>query len=162
MVIKGGQKKIVLVDLDVVTVAFWDKSENADKGRSLLGQIARGEVAMATPHYLLSHLEKWRHITLKEKIENYYLKNSRVMLTNEDVDERVAKVGLDDKKLLRELQAHGIKEEDAFLVMVSSIFSLDCLVTFNRVHLRKNENTINEVLQKYGIQPIRIVGPEQV
>ena len=84
------------------------------------------------------------------------------MLTNEDVDEMVAKAGLDDKKLLRELQANGIKEEDAFLVMVSSIFSLDCLATFNRVHLRKNENTINEVLRRYGIQPVRIVGPEQV
>ena len=70
MVINGREKKIVLVDLDVVTVAFWDMSENADKGRALLGKIARGEVLMATPYYLLSHLEKWKHITLKEKIES--------------------------------------------------------------------------------------------
>ena len=39
-----------------------------------------------------------------------------------------------------ELEKYGVKSEDAFLVLVSSIFGLDYLVTFNRKHL-KNKKT---------------------
>ena len=155
-------KKKIVVDLDVVTVAKWDKGKNGDLGRSFLLRIKNKEFDVVTPFYLLGHLDKWKHITLKEKIENFYLKNSTTLLTNEDVDEKIEDLGIDDIKILLELQSHDIKEEDAFIVLVTSIFELDYLVTFNRKHLRNKEKEINEILAKNGLKNIKIAGPEEV
>ena len=71
-------KKKIVVDLDVVTVAKWDKGKNGDLGRSFLLRIKNKEFDVVTPFYLLGHLDKWKHITLKEKIENFYLILSEV------------------------------------------------------------------------------------
>ena len=156
------KKKKILVDLDVVTVAYWDKSENGDLGRELVSKVKRKRLDMATPLYLLQHLEKWKYIILKEKIEDFYIKNSVILLTNEDVDSKIDKLAIDDGKILLELQSLGVKEEDAFIVLITSIFHLDCLVTLNRRHLKSKENEINKVLKKNGISTIKIVGPEEV
>jgi len=158
---KNAKKKII-VDLDVVTVAKWDKSKNGDLGRNFLLRVTHKEFAMLTPFYLLGHLDKWEHITLKEQIEDFYLKNSVVLLTNEDVDAKIDNMGIDDERILLELQSNHIKEEDAFIVLVASLFEIDYLVTFNRIHLRNKEKQINEVLKKNGLKTIGIVGPEEV
>lgn len=155
-------KKKILIDLDVVTVAKWDKGRNGDLGREFLLRIEDKEFNVVTPFYLLAHLDKWKHIRLKEEIENFYLKSSVTLLTNEDVDERIDGLGIDDIKILMELQSHNIKEEDAFIVLVTSIFELDYLVTFNRKHLRNKEKEINEILNKNGLKSIKIAGPEEV
>ena len=154
------QKKKILIDLDVVTVAFWDKGTNGDLARKFLLRIRQKELLMITPHYLLEHLTKWRYITLKEQIEDFYIKNSNKLLTNEDVDERIDELKIDDIKIL--LESKDIKEEDAFIVLVTSIFYLDYLVTFNRKHLRNKEKEINETLKKNGFKTVKIVGPEEV
>ncbi len=150
-----------LSDLDVVTVAFWDKGKNGNLGRGLVLRIKQKELDMITPFYLLEHLTKWRHITLKEQIEDFYIKNSSKLLTNEDVDTKIDELGIDDIRVLLELQSKGIKEDDAFIVLVTSIFDADYLVTFNRKHLRNKEKEINEVLKKNELRTIRIVGPEE-
>ena len=156
------QKKKIVIDLDVVTVAKWDKGKNGDLARNFLLRIKQKEFEMHTPFYLLGHLDRWKHITLKEQIEDFYLKNSTVLLTNEDVDAQIDSLGIDDVKILLELQSNNIKEEDAFIVLVASIFELYYLVTLNRRHLRNKEKEINEVLRKYGLRTIKIVGPEEV
>lgn len=155
-------KKNIIIDLDVVTVAFWDKGKNGNLGRRLVQRIKQKELDMITPFYLLEHLTKWKHITLKEQIENFYIKNSSNLLTNEDVDAKIDELGIDDIKVLLELQSMDIKEEDAFLVLITSIFDLDYLVTFNRKHLRDKKREVNEVLKKNGLRTIKIVGPEEV
>lgn len=155
-------KKKIIVDLDVVTVAFWDRGANGESARKFLSRIKQKELLIITPYYLLEHLTKWKYITLKEQIEDFYIKNSNKMLTNEDVDERIGELKIDDVKILLELQSKDIKEEDAFIVLVTSIFYLDCLVTFNRKHLRNKEKEINEILKKNGIKTVKIVGPEEV
>ncbi len=156
------QKKKILVDLDVITVAKWDKSKNGDIGRKLVSKIEKKEFELVTPFYLLEHLVKWKHILLKEQIEDFYIKNSTKVLTNEDVDDKIDELSIDDVKILLELHSHNIKEEDAFIVLVTSIFELDCLVTFNRKHLRNKEKEINKSLVKNGLKDIKIVGPEEV
>ncbi|MEK6946007.1 MAG: hypothetical protein AABX32_00205 [Nanoarchaeota archaeon] len=153
------QKKKIMIDLDVVTMAKWDKSHNGDIGREFLSRTEEFEIV--TPFYLLGHLDKWKHITLKEQIENFYLKNSTTLLTNEDIDYEIGNLGIDDVKILLELQSKDVKEEDAFIVLVTSIFKLDYLVTFNRKHLRGKEKEINEILRKNGIKTIKIAGPEE-
>ena len=155
-------KKKIIVDLDVVTVAKWDKGKNGDLGRKFLLRIEQKELDMTTPFYLIGHLDKWEHVTLKEQIEDFYLKNSAAMLTNEDVDAKIDSLGVDDVSILLELQSNDIKEEDAFIAMAASLFEIDYLVTLNRKHLRNKEGKINEVLKKNGLKAIRIVGPERV
>ena len=56
----------------------------------------------------------------------------------------------------------GVKEEDVVLVVISSIFDIDYLVTFNRKHLKSKEKEINEVLRKNGIKCIKIILPSEL
>ena len=156
-------KKKIIVDLDVVTVSIWDKKgENVRLAVEFIDRVKQKEFEVITPFYLLEHLIKWKYVTLKEKIEEFYLKNSDSLLTNEDVDERIDSLEIDDEKILLELQSNNVKEEDAFIALITSIFKLDYLVTFNRRHLKNKKNQINEVLKKHGLAAIKIVGPEEV
>ncbi|MBS3096385.1 hypothetical protein J4480_03000 [Candidatus Woesearchaeota archaeon] len=155
-------KQKIIIDLDVVTVGKWDKGEFGDVARRLIKRVGNKEFELITPFYLIEHLVKWDNIQLKEKIENFYLKESTKLLSNEDVDIKIEELGVDDKRLLNELKNHNIKEEDAFIVLFTAIFDLDYLITFNRVHLRNNKETINEVIKKNGLKSIKIVGPEEV
>ena len=88
------QKKKIIIDLDVITVAKWDKSNNGDTGRKLVSKIEKKEFELVTPFYLLEHLVKWKHITLKEQIEDFYIKNSTKILTNEDVDDKINELSI--------------------------------------------------------------------
>ncbi|MBI2542349.1 hypothetical protein HYV80_06585 [Candidatus Woesearchaeota archaeon] len=155
-------KKKIIVDLDVITVGKWDKGSYGDMARNLIRRIENKEFQLITPAYLLEHLIKWRNVPLKEKIEEFYLKESTKLLSDEDVDIKIGELGIDDNALLIELKNHNVKEEDAFIVMVASIFDLDCLITFNRVHLKNKKEAINEVLKTNGVRTIHIVGPEEV
>jgi len=154
-------KKTIMIDLDVVTVGKWDRGNYGDMARELIRRAEKKEFQVITPFYLIEHLTKWKNIPLKEKIEDFYIKQSSKILTNEDVDDKIEELGINDKLLLRELKDDNIKEEDAFIVMVTSIFELDCLVTFNRIHLKSKKESINEVLKKNGLKPIKIAGPEE-
>lgn len=155
-------KNKIVIDLDVVTVGKWDAGKNGEMARSLIKRIENKEFELVTPFYMIEHLVRWHNIQLKEKIEEFYLKESTKLLSNEDVDIKIKELGIDDKLLLNDLKNHGVKEEDAFIVMVASIFNLDCLITFNRIHLKNKKESINEVLKKYGIRTIKISGPEEV
>jgi len=156
------EKQKILIDLDVVTVGKWDKGENGDLARGLMSRIESKEFHVVTPFYLLEHVMKWENEWLREEIENFYITESLTMLTNDDIDAKIGEWDIDDKKILQELQSHNIKEEDAFIVMVTSIFDLDYLITFNRTHLKNKKETINEVLKKNGARTIAIIGPEEV
>ena len=155
-------KKKILIDLDVVTVGRWDAGKYGDIARKLLKRTGNKEFDLVTPSYLIGHLLKWHNIQLKEKIEEFYLQESTKILSNEDVDIKIERLEIDDKALLNDLKNHDIKEEDAFIVMVTAIFDLDYLITFNKIHLKNKKEAINEVLKKHGLAAIKIVGPEEV
>ncbi len=62
--------------------------------------------------------------------------------------DRIEGLELDDKEIVAELERHHIKEEDATLIVLTSIFNLDALVTYNKKHLRNKSKVINKVFQK--------------
>lgn len=151
--------KRILIDLDVVTVAIWDKKEDAIE---FINRIASGEFILYTPFILLDLVGKWKHQKLREQILNFYDNNSDVIITTKSYEEKIIKIKVDDKKLTKELLSSSIKEEDVLLIIFTSIFDLDYLVTFNRKHLLGKAKIINEVLKKYGIKTIKIVSPKDV
>ena len=152
----------ILVDLDVVTVGSWDKGSNGDLARKLMSRLKNKEFYLVTPFYLLEHVLKWENQWLKESIENFYLKCSDLLLTNDDIDAKIEDRNIDDKNILLGLQSHNIKEEDSFIVLVTALFDLDYLITFNRVHLKNKKKIISEVLKENGLKQINIAGPEEV
>jgi len=156
-------KRKIIVDLDVVTVSIWDKKgENVELAIRFINRIKNKEFYVLTPFFLLELVSKWRYSQLKDHIEEFYLKFTDKMLSNEDVDEKIDLIAIDDEKIITELKNKDVKGEDSLLALVASIFEVEYLITFNRVHLKNKKDAINEVLKKNGLRTIKIAGPEEV
>lgn len=151
-------KKKIIVDLDVVTIAFWDKKDES----KLIEGIKSGRFAMLTPYIILEHLSKWNHRKLADEIARFYEVYSFQITTAQNILDKADDKYIEYRKLLMELVGIGVKEEDVVLVIVASIFDADYLVTFNRKHLKNNEVKINEVLKKNGLKAIKIVLPSEL
>jgi predicted nucleic acid-binding protein len=139
---------------------MWDKSDKASEANRLLFRIKNKEFNAITPSFLLSLLSRWDYSRLVEEITDFYEKHTEI-LTNKDIDERINEVGIDDRAVLEELKKQNIKDEDALLIFVASIFEADFLVTFNRKHLLNKKEKINEVLRKNGLRTIGIIEPSE-
>jgi hypothetical protein len=158
---KKGKKKII-IDLDIVTVAKWDKGKNGDLGRAILIRIEKKEFKMLTPYVILDLITEWRHTELSKKIKEFYEFYSTKIISVINLEEKINKIKLDRKGLTAELASYNIKNEDIILVIIASIFDVDYLATFNRKHLKNNEVKINNALQKYGLKNIKIVLPDEI
>ena len=155
-------KKQIMIDLDVVTVTVWDKQGlNVQRALDFVQRVKKREFFVITPFFLLELVSKWKHSRLKDHIENFYIKNTDRMLTNVDIDEKIESMSIDDYSLLEKLRHIGIKGEDSLLALAASIFDAEYLVTFNRIHLKRNKDKINEVLKENGLRTIKIIGPEE-
>ena len=153
----------IIIDLDVVTVSIWNKKgEQIKIANKFIERVKNREFYVITPFFLLELVSKWKYSQLKDYIEDFYLKFTNRMLSNEDLDEKIDSLNIDDKKIIEELKNKEIKGEDSLLVLVTSIFDADYLVTFNRIHLKNKKEAINEVLKKNGLKTIKIAGPEEV
>lgn len=155
-------KKKVIVDLDVTTVAKWDKGKNGDLGRIFIMRVEKGEFEMLTPYIILELINEWGHTTLVKEIREFYDIYSQDIISLINLEEKIIKLNVDRKALTSYLKSYYIKDEDIILVIITSIFDLDYLVTFNRKHLKNNEVKINNVLQKYGLRTIKIVLPDEI
>lgn len=156
-------KEKIIIDLDIVTVSIWDKKgENPKLAEKFIDRVKNKKFYVLTPFFLLELVSKWKYSQLKDYIEDFYIKFTDKMLSNEDLDEKIDSMSIDDKKILNELKNNGVKGEDSLLVLVASIFGADYLITFNRVHLKNKKKIINEVLIKNGLRSIKIAGPEEV
>jgi len=151
-------KKKIIVDLDVVTLAFWDKKDEA----KLIERIKGGKFDMVVSYILLEHLSKWNYRKLAEEISGFYEKYSSQIITAQNILEKTKEGSIEYGNLLMKLINIGVKEEDVILVIIASIFHIDYLITFNRKHLKNNENKINEVLKKNGIKTVKIVLPSEL
>ena len=152
------KSKKIIVDLDVVTLAFWDKKDEA----RLIERIKANEFEMVCPYIILNHLLRWDYKKLAEEIREFYEKYSSGILTAKILLEKTEEVNVEYYELLDELISIGVKEEDVVLVIISSLFNIDYLITFNRKHLKNKEKEIGEVLEKYGIKSIKIKTPSEV
>lgn len=161
--VKTAVKKKILIDLDIITVAEWDsKGENVQIARKFITRVENKEFYVITPFFLLELISKWKYSELKDHIEDFYLKFTDKMLSNEDLDEKIDSGNIDDEKIINELKNNNIKGEDSLLVLVSSIFDAEHLITFNKIHLKNKKEEINEVLKKNGLKTISIIGPEEI
>ena len=151
-------KKRIIIDLDVITLAFWDKKDEA----KIIERTQSGKFYMVTPYIILEHLSRWNHRKLAVEIASFYEVYSSQIVTAQNILDKSNDMGVDYKELLFKLVNLGVKEEDVVLVIISSIFDVDYLVTFNKKHLRNKEKEINEVLRKNGIKTIKIVFPEEI
>ena len=125
------QKKKILIDLDVVTVALWDFKEEALK---FIDRVKRGEFEVYAPYVLIELVSEWKHSELRKKIIEFYNLYAIKISTIETVN--IAKeIGIDYTSVIKQLEENGVKEEDAILVFTASIFNLDYLVSFNKIHL---------------------------
>lgn len=151
--------KKILIDLDVVTVAFWDKNKDAE---SFLERVKSGELEVVTPYILLDLLSKWKHDKLSEKLTHFYELYSSEVLSAQKVFDKINKLQVNGEEITNELIKKGVKEEDIVLVIVTSIFDIDYLITYNRKHLRNKEEIINDVLEKMGLKTIKIALPSEI
>ena len=151
--------KRILIDLDVLTVAFWDENKEALK---FLDRVKKGEFEVYTPYSLFDLVTQWKYIELRDKIIHFYNIHSSRIITINNVLEESEKRGLKTEKATEELLKFHVKEEDAVLVIVTSLFNLDYLVTYNRTHLRNKINIINKVLRKNEFGEIEIKTPSEI
>lgn len=148
----------ILIDLDVVTVALWDKNKEAV---DFLEKAKRREFELYTPYSLLDTLAKWKNEPLKTKILSFYELYSKKIISVSELLNKLEELKT-GREVVEELQKKGVKEEDATLVFIASIFGIDFLVTFNRKHLRNKRNEINKVLSKNGLKEIGILLPSEI
>jgi len=156
-------KKSVLVDLDVITVKLWDnQGKNKKIAEEFVKKAEEKIFLIITPFSLLETVSKWKYDALKDNLEEFYIKNSYKVLSNNDVDQRIELLNINDIKILKILEKTEVKGEDTLLVLITSIFKIDYLVIFNRKHLRNKEKEINEILAEVGLKTIKIIGPEMI
>ena len=152
-------KKKILIDLDVVTVAEWDSEKDAIK---FISRVKLGEFQVYTPYSLFDLLDKWKYEKLRNKIKEFYDLYSTEIITAQKLTDELDKLKVDEKAITKDLKKEQVKEEDMLLIIVTSLFNLDFLVTFNRKHLKNKKEVINHVLQKYKLKTIKIVLPDEV
>ena len=149
----------IIIDLDILTVAYWDKKKEA---YDFLDRIKLGEFKLHVPYLLYDLLSNWKFKALSEKIKHFYDLHATKIITLQDSLNKIIELKIDDKKIVAELKIHNIKDEDITLVIITSIFQLDYLVTYNKKYLKNMENKINEVLNKNGLKTIKIVLPSEI
>ena len=154
-------KRKVIIDLDVITIGTWDRSENADYSRKFMSKVENQEFYVITPTSLLELVRKWEHQNLKIHIEEFYIKNSNETVERVQIIKEILSKGIDFEKIFQKFIKLGIKEEDITLILVSSLRSA-LLITFNGTHLKNKEEEINGVLFEYSLKTIEIISPKQI
>ena len=132
-----SKKKKIIIDLDVVTVAEWDKSQQGITARTFIERVKNKEFNVFTPYIIFDLINDWKHISLVKKIKEFYELNSLNIISVLNLEERINELKFNRKTLTSDLKLSVIKEENIILVIMSSIFDIDYLVTFNRKHLKK-------------------------
>jgi predicted nucleic acid-binding protein len=153
-------KPLIVIDLDVVTVNLW-KGSQAQEAEKFIEKVENRHFDVIVPYTLIELAKKWQYIELKEKVIMFYKKNA-TEINAADVEKKLKSFRINDKEFVINLVAHGIKEEDVALVMITSLFKADYLVTFNRKHLRNKEREICEVLNNFNLPKIKIRTPQEL
>ena len=156
-------KKKIIIDLDVITVALWDtKGKNTELARKFLTRVGKKEFYLGTPFLIIEIVLKWRHELLKNNIKEFFVKNSDRLITDTEIKEKCEELNVNYELILKKLESAGIKSEDAALVLITSLFSFDYLITFNRIHLKNKKEEANKILKEWKLPTIQILGPEEL
>jgi len=156
-------KKKILIDLDVVTVGTWDRGgEKPEIARGFMRRVERKEFEVVTPFFMIEMVLQWRYEELRESIKEFYIRNSSSLISDMDYKERAKELDIDTETITKTLEDEGVKQEDSILVIMTSIFDLDHLVTFNRKHLRNKRDAINKILREKSLRAIDILEPNEI
>ncbi len=153
------KKPAIVIDLDVVTVHLW-KGSQAEEAAEFMEKVEKKHFDVMIPYTLIELAKEWRYTELKKKIIGFYKKNAREIST-EEIEEKLESYRVSDKEFAINLVGRGVKEEDAALVMVASLFNADYLITFNRKHLKNKEQEIDAALKLFNLPKIRIRSPKE-
>ena len=139
--------------------AFGKKyDERKAKSMQLIRAVTSGSHELFTPFTLIDIVVDWKIKYFKEKILRFYEGYSKELITAKKLDEKLFSLDKDVKNLLNKFRAISIKEEDAVLVIIASVFNLE-LKTFNQKHLLKKKTEINEILKEENLTEIYISEP---
>lgn len=98
----------------------------------------------------------WKHRKLAGKIFNFYSTHSDRILSWKEVKKKLRNI--DYKAVIKILEKNGVKREDSVLILIASLFELK-IETFNRKHLYKKREKINEILRNFNLKEIEIHVP---
>ena len=159
---KSAKKKI-LIDLDVITVAIWDKKgTQVEIAKKFINKVEAREFYIISPFFLIELALKWKYKELSEDIKEFYVRYSDKFVSDIEFKEKSKELNVNAEGIIRLLEDYDIKQEDSVLVLVTSIFNLDYLITFNRKHLKNKKEIINMVLMENGLRAIKIIGPDEI
>lgn len=154
-------KKKVLVDIDVVAVSEHYVNDNDYKiAEALMKRIKSGEFEVYATHALLDLIRAWGNGPIKKKLLSFYDAYSYSIPAIE-IETRCAEKDVKLEEIVSKLSKKGVKEEDAALAVITSIFSL-ILVTLNRKHLRGKRDVINKILGENGLDEVKILLPSEI
>jgi hypothetical protein len=111
-----------------------------------------------TPLPLVERIAAWKDTELKEEMFEFYVRHTEILKTSK-THEKAESMNIKEEKVLVELEKNGIKSEDALLVLVTSLFKIDYLVSFNKKHLKNKEKIINKILKENRLPEIKIINP---
>ncbi|MBI2139449.1 hypothetical protein HYU14_00880 [Candidatus Woesearchaeota archaeon] len=158
---KAGEKskRKILIDLDVITVALWNKKKEIV---SFIERVKEGEFEVYTPYSLMDLVEQWRDARLRNNIKEFYALYSTEIVSLQRLKNLIEERAINETALIEVLKTKEIKEEDILLVVVTALMNLDFLVTLNRKHLKNKEEVINAILSNHGLKKVKIISPEEV
>lgn len=155
-------KKKILIDIDVVSVAkYYVNDKDYTITKPFVDRAESGEFEMHTPYTLLEVVSRWKDGAVKKKVLDFYYLFSTEILSIEKVTSRFNELKIRREKLIPIFEKHGIKEEDATLVLIASSFQLK-LITLNRKHLWNRREEINKILKENGLDEIEIMLPNEI
>ena len=153
--------KRILIDLDILTNALWKGTLNAPAVQ-FLERVKTGEFVVYTPYVLLDLVNKWKNKNVADRISEFYKLYSTEIITVEKLAKKLQETDADYEMLSKELTKITNKEDDSDLVLISSLFALDYLVTFNRKHLQSKREQISAFLKGKGLDLIIVVLPNEI
>ena len=157
------ERKRILIDLDVVTVALWDKrDERRNVALNFIERINNKEFEVITLSSTLNLVDKWRHLTLGNSIKQFYIENTSHFIDEIEILEYLQRHKISSNQIIDEILSYNIKREDVMLILACISTKVKFLVTLNRKHLKGKVKEINKVINNYKLPDINIVYPNEI
>jgi hypothetical protein len=157
------ERKRILIDLDVVTVALWDKrDERRNVALNFIERINNKEFEVITLSSTLNLVDKWRHLTLGNSIKQFYIENTSHFIDEIEILEYLQRHKISSNQIIDEILSYNIKREDVMLILACISTKVKFLVTLNRKHLKGKVKEINKVINNYKLHDINIVYPNEI
>jgi len=153
-------KKKIIIDLDVVTIGLWIKSDSRRQDASkFMQRVESHEFEVIMLSSTLNLVEKWKNTELSKNIKDFYYENTDHFIDDSEILNYLGKHKISSSQIIDSFLEKGIKEEDILLILACIVAEADYLVTFNKTHLKNNSDLINLILKQNNLNKISLVHP---